>query len=72
MTPKLKPPRAKRLKPNCDILLLISAFKFNLRRYSWDAYVRVAAAFDAAFLAEAQKMKVEGLEAGAYTRLLFG
>ena len=28
---KLKPPGTKRLKPNCDILLSTSAFKFNLR-----------------------------------------
>ena len=31
--PKLKPPGTKRLKPNCDVLLSISAFEFNLRRY---------------------------------------
>jgi hypothetical protein len=35
MKPKLKPPGTKRLKLNCDILLSTSAFKFNLRRYSW-------------------------------------
>ena len=33
MNPKLKPPGAKRLKLNCDVLLSTSAFKFNLRRY---------------------------------------
>jgi hypothetical protein len=31
--PRLKPPRNKRLKLKRDILLLTSAFKFNLRRY---------------------------------------
>ena len=31
---KLKTPGTKRLKPNCDILLSTSAFKFNMRRYS--------------------------------------
>ena len=32
--PKLKPPETKRLKPNCDVLLSNSAYKFNLRRYN--------------------------------------
>jgi hypothetical protein len=32
--PKLKPPRNKRLKLICDILLSTSAFKFKLRRYN--------------------------------------
>jgi len=32
--PRLKAPVTKRLKLNGDILLSISAFKFNLRRYS--------------------------------------
>jgi hypothetical protein len=32
--PKLKPPGTKLLKPKCDILLSISAFKFSLRRYT--------------------------------------
>jgi ABC-type transport system involved in Fe-S cluster assembly fused permease/ATPase subunit len=32
--PKLKPPRTKRLKLKCDIVLSTSAFKFNLRRYN--------------------------------------
>jgi hypothetical protein len=36
--PKLKPPGTKRLKLNCDILLSASAFKFNLRRCSTDAW----------------------------------
>ena len=35
--PMLKPPGNKRLKLNCDMLLLKSAFKFNLRRYIKDA-----------------------------------
>jgi hypothetical protein len=34
MKPKLKPPGTKRLKPNFDVLLSTSAFKFNLRRYT--------------------------------------
>jgi hypothetical protein len=33
--PKLKPPGTKRLKLECDVLLSTSAFKFNLRRYTW-------------------------------------
>jgi len=32
--PKLKPPRDKRLKLKCDILLSNFPFKFNLRRYN--------------------------------------
>jgi len=32
--PKLKPPGTKLLKLKIDILLLTSAFKFNLRRYA--------------------------------------
>ena len=32
--PKLKPPRTKRLKLKCDVLLSKSAFKSNLRRYA--------------------------------------
>jgi len=32
--PKLKPPGAKRLKLDCDLLLSTSAFKFNVRRYT--------------------------------------
>ena len=32
--PKLKPPAAKHLKLNCDMLLSTSAFKFNLRRHT--------------------------------------
>jgi len=31
--PKLKPPRTKRLKLECDELLSIFAFNFNLRRF---------------------------------------
>jgi len=31
---KLKPPGAKRLKLNCNILLSTSAFRLNLRRYN--------------------------------------
>ena len=30
----LKPPGTKRLKVRCDLLLSISGFKFNLRRYT--------------------------------------
>ena len=55
--PKLKPPGIKHLKVRCDILLSKSAFKFNLRRY------RV--------VAETYKEDID-LEAGAYTRPLFG
>ena len=33
MKPDLKPPGTKHLKVNCDMLLSISAFKLNLRRY---------------------------------------
>ena len=33
LKPQLKPPGTKRLKPECDILLSTSAFKFSLRRY---------------------------------------
>jgi hypothetical protein len=33
--PKLKPLATKRLKVKCDILLSTTAFKFNLRRYTW-------------------------------------
>jgi hypothetical protein len=35
--PKLKMPRSKRLKLNCDVLLSTSAFKFNLRRFTKEA-----------------------------------
>ena len=35
MKPKLKPPGTNRLKLKCDILLSTSAFKVNLRRYTW-------------------------------------
>ena len=31
---KLKPPGTKRSRLNCDVLLSISAFKVNLRRYT--------------------------------------
>jgi hypothetical protein len=34
MKAKLKPPAAKRLKVNRDMLLSTSALKFNLRRYT--------------------------------------
>ena len=54
--PKLKPPGTKRLKVNCDILLSISAFKFNLRRYSKASHAEQAA--------ECGSWE----EAGAYTR----
>jgi len=37
--PKLKPPETKRLKLNCDALLTTSAFKFNLRCYTWDGFI---------------------------------
>ena len=33
MKPMLKAPGTKRLKLKCDVLLSISAFIFNLRRY---------------------------------------
>ena len=33
--PMLKPPGTKQLKLQCDTLLPIFAFKFNLRNYSW-------------------------------------
>jgi len=33
--PKLKLPGTKRFKVTCDMLLSTSAFKFNLRRYTW-------------------------------------
>ena len=33
--PELKPPGTKRLKLNCYVLLSTSAFKFNLRCYTW-------------------------------------
>ena len=36
--PPLKAPGTKRLKLKCDIMLLTSAFKFNLRRYTEDVY----------------------------------
>jgi len=36
--PKLKPPGTKRLKLKCDMLPSSSAFKFNLRRYSTEAF----------------------------------
>ena len=35
--PTLKAPGTKRLTLNCDTLLSISAFKFNLRRYPEEA-----------------------------------
>ena len=54
--PTLKPPGTKRLKVNCDILLSISAFKFNLRRYSKASHAEQAA--------ECGSWE----EAGAYTR----
>ena len=34
MKPKLKPPRTKRLKLNCGIMLSNLAFKLNLRRHN--------------------------------------
>ena len=34
MKPKLKPPGTKRLKPKCDTLPSISAFKFHLHHYT--------------------------------------
>jgi len=34
VTPKLKPPGTKRLRPKCDILLSTFAFKFKLWRYN--------------------------------------
>jgi len=34
MTPKLKPPRTKRLRVMCDVLLSTVAFNLNLRRYT--------------------------------------
>jgi len=36
--PKLKLPRPQRLKLTCDILLSTSAFKLNLRRYTWGSF----------------------------------
>ena len=44
MKPKLKQPGTKRLKLKCDILLLTSAFKFNLRHYSKGAFGGLEAA----------------------------
>jgi hypothetical protein len=38
---KLKPPGTQRLKLKCDMLLSLSAFKFNLRRYKVDELRRV-------------------------------
>jgi len=35
MKVNLKPPGTERLKLKCDILLSTSAFKFNLRHYTW-------------------------------------
>ena len=40
MKSKFKPPRTKRLKLRCDILLSASAFKSNLRRYNVGGRVR--------------------------------
>ena len=37
MKPKLKPPGTNHLKLMCDMLLSTSAFKLNVRRYSWAA-----------------------------------
>jgi hypothetical protein len=34
MNPKSKPPRSKRSKLKCEVLLSTSAFNFNLRRYN--------------------------------------
>ena len=34
MKPKLKPPGTNRLKLKCDTLLLTSAVKLNVRRYT--------------------------------------
>ena len=34
MQPRMRPPGTKRLKLNCELLFITSAFKFNLRRYS--------------------------------------
>ena len=43
MKPNSKPPGTKRLKLKCDLLLSISAFNFNLRRFSEeDALLRHA------------------------------
>jgi len=38
--PKLKAPGSERLKLRCVESLSIFAFKFNLRRYSWDCWWR--------------------------------
>jgi hypothetical protein len=37
MQPRMRPPGTKRLKLNCELLFITSAFKFNLRRYSVEA-----------------------------------
>jgi hypothetical protein len=68
----LKAPGANRLKLNFDYPLSIIAFKFNLRRHSWDTS---AAAADVEWgHAEVGNLRraMEWTKAGAYTRPLSG
>ena len=65
--PKLKPPRTKRLKLNCDILLSTSTFKFNLRRYTTDAIAATRRKLHTPFNRRASR----ALKAGADTRPIF-
>jgi hypothetical protein len=71
MKPKLKAPGTKRLKLRYDIPLSNCAFKFNLRHY------RMALTMGGAPVClgggrECCDAKRSALEAGAYTRPLFG
>jgi hypothetical protein len=75
MKPTLKPPGTKRLKLKCDILLLASGFKLNLRRYSEAdgiaAARRLCPALDAVLPPPVVLPDFTAAEAGAYTRPLF-
>ena len=69
--PKLKPPRTKRLKLNCDVLLSTPAFKFNLRHYNLGQ--NFSKAFDTSFLDDAGKIQfVHQSSWGVSTRLIGG
>ena len=58
--PKLKPPRSKLLKLNCDVLLSKFGFKFSLRRYN--------SAFHLTYSMILNLIRVEGAEPEALMR----
>jgi hypothetical protein len=70
--PKLKLPGTERLKPACDVLLSIPAFKYNLRRYIKvvrEGVVEIHALVMRPF--DSIQPGREGSQAGAYTRSQF-